>query len=103
MRAKVGGDMFETNAFKSLAYRYSESIKAIDTYDFLKGVESKYGIKALPGETSRFVDGMKYIESKNKLLEGTLLPEAIARNVDDTLNVLTGDITKHFLRVMTTC
>ena len=99
MRAKVGGDMFETDAFKSLAYRYSESIKAIDTYDFLKGVESKYGIKALPGETSRFVDGMKYIESKNKLLEGTLLPEAIARNVDDTLNVLTGDkATKAFLK-----
>ena len=61
MRAKVGGDMFETDAFKSLAYRYSESIKAIDTYDFLKGVESKYGIKALPGETSRFIDGMKYV------------------------------------------
>ena len=99
MRAKVGGDMFETDAFKSLAYRYSESIKAIDTYDFLKRVESKYGIKALPGETSRFVDGMKYIESKNKLLEGTLLPEAIARNVDDTLNVLTGDkATKAFLK-----
>ena len=102
MRAKVGGDMFETDAFKSLAYRYSESIKAIDTYDFLKGVEgveSKYGIKALPGETSRFVKGMKYVESKNKLLEGTLLPEAIARNVDDTLNVLTGDkATKAFLK-----
>lgn len=99
MRAKVGGDMFETDAFKSLAYRYSESIKAVDTYDFLKGVESKYGIKALPGETSRFIDGMKYIESKNKLLEGTLLPEAIARNVDDTLNVLTGDkATKAFLK-----
>jgi hypothetical protein len=99
MRAKVGGDMFETDAFKSLAYRYSESIKAIDTYDFLKGVESKYGIKALPGETSRFIDGMKYVPSKNKLLEGTLLPEAIARNVDDTLNVLTGDkATKAFLK-----
>mgnify|MGYP003600891722 FL=1 len=102
MRAKVGGDMFETDAFKSLAYRYSESIKAIDTYDFLKGpkgVESKYGIKALPGETSRFVKGMKYVESKNKLLEGTLLPEAIARNIDDTLNVLTGDkATKAFLK-----
>lgn len=99
MRAKVGGDMFETDAFKSLAYRYSESIKAVDTYDFLKGVESKYGIKALPGETSRFIDGMKYVPSKNKLLDGVLLPEAIARNIDDTLNVLTGDkATKAFLK-----
>ena len=97
--SKVGGDMFETDAFKSLAYRYSESIKAIDTYDFLKGVESKYGIKALPNETSRFIDGMKYVPSKNKLLDGVLLPEAIARNIDDTLNVLTGDkATKSFLR-----
>lgn len=99
MRNKVGGDMFETDAFKSLAYRYSESIKAIDTYDFLKGVESKYGVKAIQGESSRFIDGMKYVQSKNKLLDGVLLPEAIARNIDDTLNVLTGDkATKSFLR-----
>ncbi|KUK49708.1 MAG: Anaerobic ribonucleoside-triphosphate reductase [Parcubacteria bacterium 32_520] len=99
MRSKVGGDLFEPDAFKALAYRRGESIRAIETYKFLDEVKkSSYAVKALPGEVSRNIDGIKYIRSTNKQLEGRLFPEPIVRELDKTVEFLTGDkATKEFL------
>ncbi len=92
MRSKVGGDLFEPDAFKALAYRRGESIRAIETYKFLDEVKkSSYAVKALPGEVSRNIDGIKYIRSTNKQLEGRLFPEPIVRELDKTVEFLTGD------------
>lgn len=92
MRSKVGGDLFEPDAFKALAYRRAESIRAIETYKFLDEVKkSSYAVKALPGEVSRNIDGIKYIRSTNKQLEGRLFPEPIVRELDKTVEFLTGD------------
>lgn len=92
MRSKVGGDLFEPDAFKALAYRRVESIRAIETYKFLDEVKkSSYAVKALPGEVSRNIDGIKYIRSTNKQLEGRLFPEPIVRELDKTVEFLTGD------------
>lgn len=99
MRDKVGGDLFETDAFKSLAYRQSESTRAIETHKFIEDIKKSYGQLAETGEASRVIDGVKYIRSTNKQLDGVFLPEPIARQVDDTLHFLSGDkATQRFLK-----
>lgn len=98
MKGKVGGDMFEPNAFKALAARQAESIKAINIFDFIEGVKSDYGVQALKGETERVIDGVKYIKSTSPQLEGMLVPEAIAQHLDDTTKFINGDkVTNEFL------
>lgn len=100
MRSKVGGDFFEPDAFKSLAYRQVESVRAVETYDFLEGIKKSYGVQAISGEPSRLIDGVKYIKSTNKQLDGLVFPEPIVRQIDETINFLTGDkATKEFLKV----
>jgi len=99
MRARVGGDFFEPDAFKSLAFRQSESIRAINTFDFLEDTRKSYGVLAGTEETSRVIDGVKYVRSTNKQLDGFLFPEPIAKQIDETLNFLSGDkSTKAFLK-----
>ncbi|MDD5551419.1 MAG: hypothetical protein PHS34_09180 [Candidatus Omnitrophica bacterium] len=99
MKSLVGGDFFEPNAFKSLAARQAESIKAINIFDFVEGVKSDYGIQAIKGETERIIDGVRYIKSTSPQLEGMLVPEAIAQHIDDTVKFINGDkVTNDFLK-----
>jgi hypothetical protein len=98
MRDKIGGDFFEPNAFKALAGRQAENIKAINIFDFIDGVKKDYGIQAIKGEKERFIDGIKYIPSTNPQLNGMLLPEPIAKHIDDTVKFINGDeATNNFL------
>jgi hypothetical protein len=99
MQEKIGGNFFESNAFKALAGRQAESIKAINIFDFIDGVKRDYGIQAIKGEKERFIEGVKYIPSTNPQLSGMLLPEPIAKHIDDTVKFINGDeATNNFLR-----
>ena len=104
MREKVGGDMFEADAFKSFAYRGVEHIKAVETKRFLDEVVKDYGKLAREGEKVRVVEGLKYVRSTNKHLDGYLVPERIAEHIDKTAQILTGDkatneVLKHYDKI----
>jgi len=99
MAGKINGNFFETNAFKALAGRQAESIKAINIFDFIDGVKKDYGLQAIKGEKERFIDGIKYIPSTNPQLDGVLLPDAIVKHIDDTIKFINGDeATNNFLK-----
>lgn len=107
--------LFEPDAFKAFAARKAEHIKAVNTYDFLTNIGQQFGKQAevitkeiknpITGkmatkETIRpiFENGIRYIESSVPQLKGTLLPEQIAKHVDDTYKTLTNEeATKKFL------
>lgn len=105
LKSVVGGDFFEPNAFKAFAARKAEHIKAVNTYDFLNGIKSDYGVLMTKSELAkknprRFIDGTEFIRSTNPQLKDVLLPKAIAQNIDETLQVIKGDeATNAFLKV----
>jgi hypothetical protein len=114
-QGRYGVQLFEPDAFKAFAARKAEHIKAVNTYDFLTNIGQQFGKQAevitkeiknpITGkmttkETIRpiFENGIRYIESSVPQLKGTLLPEQIAKHVDDTYKTLTNEeATKKFL------
>jgi hypothetical protein len=112
---RYGVKLFEPDAFKAFAARKAEHIKAVNTYDFLTNVGKDFGKQAevitkevknpITGKLTTkevikpiFENGMKYVESSVPQLKGTLLPEQIAKHVDDTYKTLTNEeATKKFL------
>lgn len=112
-RQAHGIDLFEPDAFKALAGRKAESIKAVATHDFLKEVGKEFGITAktksfkspVTGKTIRgaqpvIKDGIRYVESSVPQLKGTLLPEPIVKHLDETRRILSNDeATNAFLRL----
>jgi hypothetical protein len=112
---RYGVKLFEPDAFKAFAARKAEHIKAVNTYDFLTNVGKDFGRQAevitkevknpITGKLTTkevikpiFENGMKYVESSVPQLKGTLLPEQIAKHVDDTYKTLTNEeATKKFL------
>jgi hypothetical protein len=107
--------LFEPDAFKAFAARKAEHIKAVNTYDFLTNVGQQFGKQAevitkeiknpITGKMATketikpiFENGIRYIESSVPQLKGTLLPEQIAKHVDDTYKTLTNEeATRKFL------
>lgn len=108
-----GINLFEPDAFKALAGRKAESVKAVRTYDFFKEVGTEFGLPAkaktfkspVTGKTIKAVqstikDGIKYVESSVPQLKGVLLPEPIVKHIDETHKFFTNeDATKGFLKV----
>ncbi|HUV71651.1 MAG TPA: hypothetical protein VMW25_01445 [Clostridia bacterium] len=115
-KTEHGFDLFEKDVFKALAGRKVESLKAIRTYDFLKTVEEKFGIKATSGERRIIQDGIEYTEfyPKGKLgfyplekggvgvtkkVSKYLLPKPITEHLEETTKVLLNDeATQEFLK-----
>ncbi len=116
-QGRYGVQLFEPDAFKAFAARKAEHIKAVNTYDFLTDVGKQFGKQAevvtkevkspitgkmITKETVKpiFENGIRYIESAVPQLKGTLLPEQIAKHVDDTYKTLTNEeATKKFLQM----
>lgn len=111
---QLGYNLFEPDAFKAFALRKTESIKAIRTFDFLSNVSEEFGVPAkyttkeirtVGGKIVKkkiappiYKEGIKYIEPQATLLKGTLLPESIAKHIDETSRILFNDeSTKNFL------
>lgn len=105
-------NLFEPDAFKALAGRKVESIKAVNTYDFFKNVGQNFGVPAeiqkitspITGKSIKTAkpliqDGVKYVESSVPHLKGVLLPEPIVSHINETYKVLSSDeATKGFLK-----
>lgn len=117
MKPLTGGkNIFEPNFFKALAGRESESIKATKMYDFFGEVGKQFGrpaqtfektlIHPVTGKTIKeavtrpyMEEGVKFVESKVPQLKGTLVPEQIAKHLDETYQTLKSDeATNTFLK-----
>ena len=88
MQSKVGGDLFETDAFKAYAGRVSEHVQQVNTHKFITETGTKFGIK---GDVPKTFDGVQFVPSNNELLKGTLLPRPIAEHIDSVADFIKGD------------
>ncbi len=88
-----GEKLFEEDAFKAFAKSGVDSIKALRTHDFLQRVGTQFGMKPLKEGMTKHVDeaGVKWVESSAPQLKGQLIPEALAKDVDNTYKVLSND------------
>lgn len=88
---KLGFDLFEEDAFKAFAKRGLSSIKAVKTHDFLQKVGHTFGMGAKGRE--KFIDevGVKWTKTGAKELDDILLPEQIAKHVDETRKIFAND------------
>jgi hypothetical protein len=77
-RKTLGFDLFEPDPFTAFATRKVESIKAVETYDYLEYVEKYYGkASVLPGEAAQFdTVGIQQ-------LKGVNLPKPIAEHLSE--------------------
>jgi len=95
---RLGFNLFEENAFKAFAKRGADSIRAINTYDFIERVGVQFGKKS----EKNFLDemGVKWVESGVPQLKGVRVPEPIAKHMDEISSFLSNDeSTNSFLRL----
>ncbi len=99
-REKLGFNLFEEDAFKAFSKRGVNSIKAVSTYDFLERVGKQFGKKAKKGIDALPPDefGIKWVRPAAgggklapKAIKDVLLPEPIAKHLDEMNKVLTSD------------
>lgn len=86
-----GIKLFEDDIFKIAATRGINSIRAIHVHDFLKTTGDKFGIDAIDDFPSKLVDGIKYVKPQAPTLAGKMLPEEIAKHIDETYKFLSND------------
>jgi len=112
-RIGIKGNFFESNAFKLMAIRKAESIKAIKTANFFTEVAQRFALKPtelapgnlaqLLGEKVIWHDGVKYVDAALSIpqLKGLFIPEAIRSHLKDTYAVISGadEPMRGFLRV----
>ncbi len=112
-RAGIKGKFFEENAFKLMAIRESEHIKAIKTADFWQEVAERFALKPsqlkpqrlaeMMGEKVIWQDGVRYVDAGVNVpqLKGLFVPEEIRTHLKDVHAVITGadEPAKQFLRV----
>lgn len=107
-RTKYGvkNDMFETDAFKLLLNRKIVSDRNVMAYDASREIAKEFGVvsRKIGGkhEMTRDVilrDGssVRYIQPKNPLYDGVLLPKAIAHEVDKVTGIFTDPSTANDL------
>jgi len=102
-KKQLGFNLFEEDAFKAFAKRGIDSIKAVETYDFLKRIGNQFGKKA----KQDFIDevGIKWTTPKltgisKKALGNVKLPEPISKHILDINNILTNEkSTKELLKL----
>lgn len=112
-----GIKLFEPDFFKAFAGRQAESIQAINMYDFFGDIGRQFGqlpefftktfkhpITGKVTETkvakSIVEDGVKFVETKVPYLKGVLMPEPIAKHLDETYRTLTNEeATRGFLKL----
>lgn len=84
--------LFEEDAIKAFASSNLKSIKEIHTHDFIKNIGEQFGKNLDKGLVNKVDEaGVKWIESTTKGLEGKMLPEAIARDIEKTYETLNND------------
>ena len=118
MASKLGGkNFFEPDFFKAFAGREVEHIKAKNMYDFFTAISRKFGRTAEYLETTakspltgklikkeiikpHIEEGIRFIETGVPQLKGVLVPEPIAKHLDETYKFITNEETaKGFLRL----
>lgn len=113
LRAGVKGNFFEPNAFKLLAIRKAEGIKAIKTLNFYDEVAERFTLQATDLEPGRLAevlgekviwqDGMKYVDAGISIpaLKGKFIPEAIRDHLKNVHAVISGadEPTRGFLKL----
>ena len=90
---RKGAEFFEADVFKPYAARKVASIKAVKTYDFMKGVQKNFSVPKPRKVQSVVMDGIKYVESSAPQLKGSLLPEPIVHEIDRVNEILGNDRT----------
>ncbi len=96
-------NFFEPNAFKALAVRSAEHIKAVEMFDWFRNVRQYFGFPAEVGVTKKIINGIPYVETGVKNLKGVLVPLPIAKHINEVTKFLSSDeSTNAFLRMYDT-
>ena len=112
-RLGLKGKFFEENAFKLMAIREVEHIKAIKTANFFKEVSERFALKPeslfpktiaeMIGEQAVWKDGVKYVDAGTSIpiLKGKFVPEQIRNHLKEFHAVMTGadEPASQFLKV----
>jgi len=92
----VKGDFYIKDPFLTTTVREQTSIQARNTFDFLRDVGNKMGVKATPAEIAAGskidpATGIRYVAPTNKVLReaGVMVPDVIAKDVDKMYETLT--------------
>jgi hypothetical protein len=85
-------NFFEPDMFKLWGIRKAEHIKYINTHKFLEGTKARFGTRLDKAPAGRITEeGIKLVESSAPELKGWLLPQPIAKHIDESMQSLTNE------------